>query len=880
MSFFYVPNKTSAKKVAAKPGSRGVVPIASLREMGCKACPHDKIADQLDSPKMKPSGSKSPSVYILGTSPTSEDDLANDHWRDKGGEALYDAFGGKFMKAHVRSNYIVQCRGDVSEIVTECCRSRIVADIEATKPDVIVTVGDAPLRWILGPTEKGVSALNFRGSKMVARVGNHSAHVMPLIYPNYAFKKKGRGTSEYELAMRHDVDAIKRFVAGEVEAPRVYTGNYDAGIEQITDLRLLERRLAEFAGLPRVGIDVETNGFRPFRLKPPLLLTCAVGTFDHTIAFPVDHPQGFDTERSRRMAHSMLSEFLLHSGRKVAHHLGMEMEWFHYFYGSRVLRETEWDDTMAMAHTLDERKGTKSLEIQTLIHFGFNLKAQSDVDAGRLLEYPLTKVLRYNGMDAKWTHKLADTMEPLIMARAEDQAEYERKVRLAPTLTITEAKGIPINIDVARKFQDDLSAAVKKAEQKIMATPEVVKYKQRFGLFIPSSDDHVLKLMRDILDRDEIRVENWDGSVSMTTGEEALSAMPAREVPSAPLILEHRAASKLIGTYIQPILTGKILDRDGLVRAKYGSMIAETGRLNSDDPNIQNWPKRKFKEIRRIMTTDGWVLRVTMANGSVIEFRQNRCFLACDYGQIEFRVVGMASEDEEIVKACWTGYDVHQFWAERMVRLYPEIKDVIVREFGVDWDQKGLKTLRQEAKNKWVFPQLFGASVGSCAAQLWLPTRIAEELAAEFWDTFRGAKRWQEKLLKSYERNLYVETLGGRRRRGPLTKNQIINHPIQGTAADIVTAGMCAISERAYIEQDGDLIPNLNVHDDLTFIPCVDNLDRIVPIIAEEMCKPRFDYINVPLMVEVSVGVNWCDLEEIGKHRSDVIFKTPNPYKE
>lgn len=878
MGFFYAGNKDVAKKSAPKAGSRGVIPIASLREMGCKVCPHDKA--ELRTPKMRPSGSKSAPIYLLGTSPTEEDDREDSHWMDKGGAAVYAAFGNAFMKNQVRSNYITQCRGDQTEVHIECCRRRIEADIEETKPQVIVTVGDAPLRWVVGDTEKGISALNMRGTKMVAKIGAHTCYVVPIIWPKYAFSNR-RARSEHALAMEFDVAAIKALVSvRDMPKPKVYTGNYFEGIELVTDFKRLEKRLADMATYRKSAIDIETNGFRPYRLKDPMILTAAVGTFEDSIAFPVHHPGGWDTPRRQKMVLDMLGEYLLFSGRKAAHHLGMEMEWLEYFFGPEVLYKTEWDDTMAMAHTLDERKGTKSLEVQTLIHFGFNLKAQSKVDPARLLEFPLPDVLQYNGGDTKWTDKLRDTLMPRIRERDADLADYERKVRLAPTLITVGAKGLPYSLDVAKGMVKQFDATVKELERKIQNTPEVRKYTQRFGTFSPSSDAHVMVLMEKVLDRPEVVIENWDGTTKKTTGEEALSAMPADEVPSAQLILDHRGASKLVSTYIEPVLSGKIIDRDGRIRAKYGSMVAETGRLNSDDPNIQNWPKRKFKEIRRIVTASGWVMRFIYHDGTHVDVPQDRCFLACDYGQIEFRVVGMASEDEEIVRACWTGYDVHKFWAERLVKLYPKVKDRIVAEFNIDWDKAGIKTLRQDIKNMWVFPQFFGSSVQSCADNLKLPSEIADDLAEEFWDTFRKTKAWQDKLLQKYEKNLYVETLGGRRRRGALSKYQIVNHPIQGTAADIVLEAMVALTERGVRDGMADIIPNLNVHDDLTFLPTVDNLDACLDIIKVEMCKPRFDYINVPLMVEASVGMNWCDLEEVGKYRSDELFGHTNPYLE
>jgi DNA polymerase-1 len=368
--------------------------------------------------------------------------------------------------------------------------------------------------------------------------------------------------------------------------------------------------------------------------------------------------------------------------------------------------------------------------------------------------------------------------------------------------------------------------------------------------------------MKNICQRDEIRVEDPRSlAIRWTTDEEALSKIPVKEVPSAPLILEHRGVSKLKGTYVEPILNRKIVCGDGLVRAKYSSVRTVTTRLAAEDPNLQNWPKRKHKEIRGIIAA---------------EDGDQMC--ALDYGQIEFRVVGMASGDQNIVRACWTGYDVHKFWAERMVAIYPSIKDWIVDEFEVDWDEKGLKTLRQEAKNKWVFPQLFGASTRSCAEQLHLPDYVAEDLGAEFWDEFRDAKEWQESLLKSYEKNLYVETLGGHRRRGPMSKQEIINMPIQGTAAEIVTTGMIYLTEKAYAEENPDLQPNLNVHDDLSFFMAMQRAGYTMDMIAREMCKHRFSWINVPLVVEASVGKRWSELKEVKVYRSNEIFNMENPY--
>ncbi len=863
MSFFYNEIKKTDKPKAKKVARRADIPIASLQTLGCSVCPRDKD-DDIKSPKMEPSGAKSPMVYLLGGSPSEDEDLDNNHWTDKAGDALYSKFGSAFMKG-ARSNFITQCRGEQTVIEIECCRNRIVADIERAKPLVVVTIGDAPLFWATGINS---GAMTNRGAFFVSKIGNHVCWVYCLMYPSFAFKKSYK-KSEYELALEHDIENLKGALDALPE-PKVYEKGFDAGIEIIEgtepgDMQRLEKALKRLAKKPKSSIDLESTGLRSLMVKGHFIVSVAVGTFDDVVAFSVDHPEGWGSEAQKMRVRSMLLEYLLESGKKCAHHLAMEMEWLSLYFGHHWLRMTEWDDTMALCHTLDERQGTKSLDYQTRKNFGFFLKAQSRVDVSRpqwWLQYPLDEILRYNGLDTKWTDKLRDALEPKVGATKKLQAEYDRKIRLAPTLVKTELPGLEVDFKFAEEQEERLREAATTIAAKIKRTPEVKEYEQRFGTFEPTNPDAVLKLMKDVCQRDEIRVEDKRSkAVRWTTDEEALQKIPRAEVPSAALVLEHRGVMKLKSTYVDPVMSRKIVCPDGRIRAKYGSMVTVTGRLNSEDPNIQNWPARKNKEIR-----------------AMIRAGKGRWLVACDYGQIEFRVVGMASGDENLIRACWTGYDVHGFWAQRIVDLYPRIKDYIVQEFEVDWDEKGLKTLRQEAKNRWVFPQLFGSSVASCVEQLHIPDDVGEDLAAEFWDEFRQAKKWQEKLLLSYEKNLYVETLGGRQRRGPMTKNEIINHPIQGTAFDIVAAGMNACSEIADLQEDPELQPSLNVHDDLTFEMDDESLEAKIPVVATEMCRPRFDYINVPLIVEVKAGPNWFDLTELKVYKSHELFGTRNPY--
>lgn len=869
MSFFYTEVKKKPATRSTAP--RGPVPIQSLNKLGCSVCPKDKDRD-LVTPKMEPEGARSPLIYVLMPAPSRKDDSKGDWLTDSAGRAVRKALKG--WDREVRYGGLIQCGSDNSNPGThelECCRQRVVEDIEDAAPVVVIGVGGAAVSWATG---LDAYAPKFRGSLMATKFGQHACWFYCVDYPSWAFAEH-KYPSKHQLAFEHDMatllDRVHNSTLPQLE--HVGDGPYDQGIELVTgaegrrDLARLEEVLGDLTTVRQTGVDIETNALRPWG-KDPHIWTASVGTFESTVAFPLDHPDGWGSESLRRGAWGLLGEFLLYSNTKVAHNLAMELEWFAFFYGAGLLRRTHWDDTMSMCHTLDERPGTKSLDTQIRMAFGFHLKAQSRVDVKRpnwVNQYPIRDTLRYNGLDSKWTERLARTLRPRIGTETTLEAEHERKVRLAPTLVIMEALGLPTDLDYARDMEESLESRVKDLEKRIQATGEVRRYVSKFGPFQPTNTEHVLRLMDKVCQREEIE-RIVDDVPKKTVDEEALSSIPANEVPSAPLILEHRGVEKLLSTYVRPITTKRIVSHDQLIHSKYSSMVAVTGRLAGEDPNPQNWPKRKHKEIRGVV--------------SVVYEEELSWILSADYGQIEFRVVGMASEDPNLVRACWTGYDVHKFWAERIVQVYPRVKDWVVSEFGVDWEEKGIKTLRQEAKNKWVFPMLFGSSHKSCAIQLHLPEDTAEKLSNEFWDEFPQVKRWQKKLMDKYRRDLYVETLGGRRRRGAMTLNEVVNLPIQGTAADIVCAGMDALSERAVLEDRMHLHPRLNVHDDLTFIIPDAVLEPSIDVIVQEMCMPRFDYINVPLVVEVSIGTRWSNQKEIGVYRSHEVFGTPNPYEQ
>jgi DNA polymerase-1 len=402
------------------------------------------------------------------------------------------------------------------------------------------------------------------------------------------------------------------------------------------------------------------------------------------------------------------------------------------------------------------------------------------------------------------------------------------EIPLIPVLVQMERNGIMVDVPYLQTLSKELAERLAEIEKDAYASVG-----HEFNINSPSKLGDVLYKELKLPQSKRTRT----GQAS--TGAEVLEELRGVH-PIIDLVLEHRQLQKLKSTYVDalPLMVNPETHR---VHTTFNQTIAATGRLSSTDPNLQNIPIRTElgKRVRRAFVT-----------GS-----KDTCLLSADYSQIELRVLAHVTNDPRLVEAFAKGQDIHAATAA-------EVMDVPIGE--VTSDQRRLAKVVN-------FGVLYGMSEYGLSQQSGLPPEQAGAFIKRYFDEFGTVKAYQDQILREAEERGYVTTLLDRRRYIPELTSKIhnvrnagqrmaINHPIQGTASDIVKIAMIRV-EQMIEEQFPRTLMELQVHDELVFEIYRDDLEpfarALVPIMRDAM------KLAVPLDVELRCGDNWEELKHL-----------------
>ena len=436
---------------------------------------------------------------------------------------------------------------------------------------------------------------------------------------------------------------------------------------------------------------------------------------------------------------------------------------------------------------------------------------------------PIAEQTEYAVEDADITFQLKQLFTGELERGNVTKLFNDIELPLVSVLTAMEIEGININIDFLNKLSVTLTADINRLEKNIYEQAG-----EEFNIASPKQLGIVLFEKMEL-----VKKPKKTKTGQYATGEDILSFL-AKEHEIIRNIQEYRQYKKLQSTYVDA-LPNEVNPKTGRIHTQYMQAVAATGRLSSNNPNLQNIPIRteRGKEVRK----------------SFIPRDENHVLLAADYSQIELRIIAALSEEENMMEAFKNGEDIH---ASTAAKVFNVPLDEVTRE-----QRSNAKTVN--------FGIVYGVSAFGLSNQTDLSRSEAKELIDTYYETYPKLKAYMSAQVDFARENGYVETVLNRRRylkdinsRNAMVRSgaerNAVNAPIQGSAADIIKLAMINIYNR-FKKEGFKSKMLLQVHDELVFDAHKDELEIIKPIIKYEM-ENAFK-MNVPLDVEVGVGENW-----------------------
>ncbi|MBN9296507.1 MAG: DNA polymerase I [Filimonas sp.] len=489
-------------------------------------------------------------------------------------------------------------------------------------------------------------------------------------------------------------------------------------------------------------------------------------------------------------------------------------------------------DTM-LAHYVVEPEGKRGMDLLSAQYLQYEpvhieeLIGKKGKGQGTMRDVPFDKIKDYAAEDADITLQLKHALHPLIAEREVGRVFYEVENPLVKVLTDMEYEGIRIDEGFLTDYSKQLEHEAKNSEENVYAGAGV-----RFNLASPKQLGEVLF---EKLKLDAKAKKTKTGQYA--TGEDVLQKL-AHNNPIVTDILAFRELTKLKSTYVDA-LPQMINRKTGRVHTSYAQAVAVTGRLSSNNPNLQNIPIRteRGKEIRK----------------AFVPRDKNHILVSADYSQIELRIVAGISGDANMVDAFKSGKDIHTATA---AKVYSVAEAEVTKE------------MRYKAKSV-NFGIIYGQGAFGLADNLGISRTEAKEIIDNYKKEFSGITKYMDDTINFAKENGYVETLMGRKRwlkdinsanftvRGFAERNAI-NSPIQGTAADMIKLAMIKI-HAAMKKQNMRSKMLLQVHDELVFDAALDELDDLKPLILENMRGALILPHGVPAEAEVGVGDNWLE---------------------
>jgi DNA polymerase-1 len=659
------------------------------------------------------------------------------------------------------------------------------------------------------------------------RLGQPNEADLLAFYEKYGFKglvrSRGAGAPEFSAAGKSS--AKPAFVPMDdlfAEPEPVVTVTGDKHYETILTWQQFDAWLPKLEAAECVAIDTETTSLDAMRAD---LVGISWSVKPGEAAYlPLRH-EGPDAPVQLPMLEVLakLKAWLENPLKlKVGQHVKYDR---HVFANVGIEVHGYAHDTMLQSYVLEVHK-PHSLTSLALRHVGRTGITYEDlcgkgVHQISFAQVDVEKASEYSCEDSDQCLDVHGVLWPRIQADAKLRAVYEIEIATSEALFRIERNGVLIDGPTLAVQSQALGQRILQLETEAY---EIAG--QPFNLSSPKQLGEIF------FDKLGLPVIKKTATGARSTDEEVLEKL-AEDYPLPARILEHRSLSKLKGTYTDK-LAQMALPRTGRVHTHYAQAVAVTGRLSSNDPNLQNIP---------IRTAEGRKVREAFVApaGSLIA--------SADYSQIELRIMAHLSGDEALLRAFHQGLDVHKATAAEVFGLTPDQVSSEQRRYA--------KTIN--------FGLIYGMSAFGLAKALGIDNGAAKNYIERYFQRFAGVKRYMDETREQAKSQGYVETVFGRRLylpeinspNGPRragAERAAINAPMQGTAADLIKLSMIAVQAGIDREQRKAKVI-MQVHDELVFEVPEDEVEWLRVAVPKWMADVAV--LKVPLLAEVGVGLNW-----------------------
>ena len=631
----------------------------------------------------------------------------------------------------------------------------------------------------------------------------------------------GRGGTGSEPPEESESAEQNPAVGGEVQKPMaVLKSMADVPHEYKVVSTAAERTklIKKLQGLAAVCFKAETSGGEA---KEARLTGLAFSTKAHE-GFFVPLPD--NTKGATEVLEEFRALFESESIEKVGHHLKFDasvLKWRGISLRGKLF------DAM-VAHSLIEPDMRHTLGYLSEAYLGYSLSAAGDDGKEEQLslgDVASEKIAERAMEAADVARQLRAVLEPLLKQKGQERVFYEIEAPLIPVLVDMEFEGIKVESTALGEFATQLSLEMDQLQKSICQAAG-----REFNLNSPRQLGEVLFEVMKIC---EAPKKTKTGQYA-TDEQTLLSLAPEHEVVRQ--LLDYRAASKLKSTYADA-LPAAIWPETNRVHTTYNQVATATGRLNSQNPNLQNIPIRseRGQEIRK----------------AFVPRDEKHRLLSADYSQIELRIIAGLSREAGLLEAFRTGADVHTATAAKV--------------YGVAQNEV---TAEMRSKAKMVnYGIAYGISAFGLAQRLGIPRREGAEIIDSYFKQFPGIRKYMDDTMEFARKHGYVETVTGRRRyirdirssnatvRGSAERNAI-NAPIQGTAADMIKIAMIHIHQE-FERRKLKTKMLLQVHDELVFDLVKSEEKEVLPLVEEKMKTAIV--LDVPIEVEMGVGKTWLE---------------------